>query len=504
MPTRFLVVGLDSAEPLLVRRWMSEGHLPTLSHLCALHEIAVENFPGFGNGVYWPSLNTGGDPSFHSRYYRRQLRPPTYSLEPFDEDSDMKRAPFWATLDADGLKVAVVDPVETGICRLSNGLEIVRWMSHGRTGPPTSSPVNAIGELIARYGDDPFQGNSDLAVKNGLKLEDVIEGSRRRIETKTMAMLELLGNRDWDMFYVTFADPHDLGHLAWHLHEQNETSKNNSELPLDPLLLCYRELDASLARLMDAVESGGETMVLLGPGMERNVGANPLLPEILRQLQGRPRSRMMGFVATATRAISRSPVVPRKFHQNARNAKARLGLRVQIASRRPYYSVPHNDNAGAIRLNVAGREPYGTVPSGKAYDELCARLSAQLLQIKDASGNLPLVSQIIKTHDHYVGPEVEVLPDLMVVWNRNADVREISSPEIGTLRNPGNNVRSGDHSTRGLVICDSPITTADTSPINPAEVTAIILESARRQATRHISHIPKGGSAETIEKSRAT
>ena len=485
MPTRLLFVGLDSAEPLLVRKWASEGHLPTINRLSKLHQIAVENFPGFGNGVFWPSVNTGGDPSYHGRYYRRQLRPPHYTLEPFEEDTDMKLAPFWRALEADGLKVAVVDPVETGICHLSNGLEIVRWMAHGRTGPPTSSPIDAIDELIAHYGDDPFQGNSDLAVKNGLKLEDLIEGSCRRIAIKTTATQDLLGDRDWDMFYVTFADPHDLGHLAWHLHEQTEAGENKGEIPLDPLLHCYQALDASLARLMDAVEPGGQTIVLLGPGIERNVGANPLLPEILRQLQGRPRSGIMRFIATTARAISRSQMAPRQFRQNSRNAKARIGLRLQGASRRPYYSVPHNDNAGAIRLNLVGREPHGVVTRGDDYDWLCARLSEQLLRIKDASGNIPLVSEIIKTHDCYGGPEVEVLPDLLVIWNREADVREISSPEIGTLRNPNKSVRSGDHSTRGLLICDSWITTANTWPINPAEVTAIVLASARRQANCH-------------------
>lgn len=486
MPTRLLIVALDSAEPLLVKKWASAGELPALARMQQdNHEAAVENFPGFGNGVFWPSLNTGTDPSHHGRYFRSQVTAPDYTVEPFHEDQDMKVPPFWAALEADDYQVAIIDPVETGMAFLSRGIEVVRWMAHGRTGSADSSPASIASELINRYGDDPFDGNADAARKAGLPLDELTETLLQRIETKTRAMQELLDEREWDVFYVTYGDPHDIGHLAWHLHEELEQNGNPDNAIQDPVKLCYQALDRSITRLMDCVDDDGQTIVLMGPGMESNVTGNPLLPDILRGLQGRQRHGATSLLARLARFLTQSRLVPKSLREKAKTAKTQASAKMRAASGRPYYTVPHNENAGAIRLSVAGREPNGVVPAGQPYDETCAYIAEKLLEIMDASGKRPIATKVIKVHEQFSGPEKNSLPDLMVVWNRDADLSSVSSARIGTISNPTRRPRSGDHSIRGLVMSDKPLSAEVGATLAPSDVTPILVDALTRPNALH-------------------
>ena len=78
MSARVLIVTFDSAEPQLVRQWARQGLLPSLNQLLSDGDFRdIENFAGFGNGVFWPSIYTGTDPSYHGGYYLRQPKPPT-------------------------------------------------------------------------------------------------------------------------------------------------------------------------------------------------------------------------------------------------------------------------------------------------------------------------------------------------------------------------------------------------------------------------------------------
>ncbi len=145
------------------------GKLPTLAKILnQKHGVAIENFPGFGNGAYWPSINTGVDPSHHGRCYRAQVVPPDYTIEPFLEDRDMKVPPFWKGLEDKGYEVAIIDPVETGMGMLSKGVEIVRWIVHGRTGPAASSPGRAhASSRLGHATDGPGSARIDVQAGHG-------------------------------------------------------------------------------------------------------------------------------------------------------------------------------------------------------------------------------------------------------------------------------------------------------------------------------------------------
>jgi predicted AlkP superfamily phosphohydrolase/phosphomutase len=480
MPTKLLIVGLDSVEPELMEKWIARGALPNLAGLIQKGQnTALRNYAGFGNGVYWPSVNTGTDPSEHGRYFRKQVMPPDYVVRPFADDVDMKVPPFWADCEREGLRVAVVDPVVTGMAGLGAGVEVTRWIVHGRTGGPASVPEGLVHDLIERFGDDPLAGSADAEAARGMSHDEICRLSEQRIGIKVRASRELLEDQDWDIFYVSFSDGHDVGHLCWHLHETHEAGTGPKGVD-NPLLQCYQNLDAALGELMQLVVDDGQTFVITGPGMESNVTANPLLGEILRRLEGRPRKTSIARLTALGKRLLDSKLVPQPLRARVGRAKNLAKSAANRAAARRFYAIPHNHNAGAVRLSVAGREPNGVVQPGEEYRSLCDKLTADLLAIRDASGTRPLVSEVIRVRDRYSGSQLDGLPDLMVIWNRDADVRTLSSPKIGHLNGEHLSHRSGDHSVRGALISDRAFAVPQSPPLKPALVAPILLDAARR------------------------
>ena len=477
MAARVLIVALDSAEPSLVQAWAFQGYLPTIERLLKNGStLAIENFPGFGNGVFWPSINTGVDPSHHGCYWLAQPKPPDFSFAAFHK-KDFPLPPFWRALESEGLHIGVMDAIESPVAELEKGIEIVDWITHRRDEPPRTSPPALIDELLARYGDDPLQGNDESAMRQGMDIQELSAISERRIATKTKAAIDLINGDDWDLFYVVYPDPHDIGHLAWHVHESASAQGNATD---DPLRRCYQRIDAALAELVNTVVPGGQTIVLMGPGMERVVSANHLLPDILRAFQNKPRSGLTKMLARSLRAFVRSRLLPLGVQKRFGLYMKQKSQKAQNIGGRVCFTVPHNSKSCAVRINVKGRDPFGVVTAGRDYDEVCEQLTSKLFELRDASGEHKVVKEVIKIHDHYNGPELARLPDLMVVWDQDADLSRVSAPKLGTFTGKSMSERTGDHSQRGLLISDQPFELKGTQPVDPAQVTPILIDAAMR------------------------
>jgi predicted AlkP superfamily phosphohydrolase/phosphomutase len=135
---------------------------------------------------------------------------------------------------------------------------------------------------------------------------------------------------------------------------------------------------------------------------------------------------------------------------------------------RDYFVVRSNHDCGAIRINLEGRDPEGRVHAGRDYDSLCASISADLLQIVNVESAEPLVSEVLQTDCLFEGPRRQHLPDLNIVWNRNAPIRKISSPKIGLIERDHESGRSGDHRPTGFVLMHRGRTDCDPLPPIPA------------------------------------
>ena len=457
MMPKILFVGLDSAEPTLLDRWCDEGTLPNLATLRSRGIRArVDSAQGFGNGAVWPSLFTGLNPGGHGRYWSRQLKPGTYELQRFDTDRGYRADPFWVALGRQGVRVGVVDMVRAPLTRGMNGFQVAEWLTHDPRWDKTRSfPDSLIREVAARYGEGNVSGKSEEQFPDvNAGLEEYLAFLLDRIERKTEMTLDYARRHDCHLFMSVYGEPHDAGHRLWHLHDPTHQSFDPAIRARhgDPLRRVYEAIDRGVGRLIEGL---GDTIVMVfaGPGMQPGYTANHGMGQILDAVAGRIPTirRPRPQVATPLRRVVRR-AVPRRLRAALRPFVPEVGATGEKA----IFPLPNVNTAGAIRFNLVGREPKGRI-SPSHYDDVCADLTRRFLGMKNAETGTPLVESVIKVHETCSGSALDMLPDLLVVWNRDAPIRSVEIPGVGCLDvSGGRGSRTGDHSANCSLVVAGP------------------------------------------------
>jgi predicted AlkP superfamily phosphohydrolase/phosphomutase len=460
--TKVLFIGLDSVEPDLLLEWIDAGALPTFRSLKdngLWGPVAAQ--PGFGNGTMWASLCTSVNPAKHGRYFFKQVMPGSYELTPFNEDTDLRHEPFWAVLSRADRRVAIIDMVRAPLTSGINGIQLADWTTHDRTSPTRSWPSILADQVIAQFGTDPVNGYTTLPKRSPRRTPEEYRLLRDqlidRVKVKTDLSCYYLEQGGWDLFATVFGEPHDIGHQCWHLHDPTHPLHDPDWRRRlgDPIKDVYVALDTALASLL---ERAGEATVVVfaGPGMEPRYTASNALDTVLCRLEGcRP---VQGTTSTKKRLKSiyknALPDIVRKrirtlFNNRTTVMRARNG-------HRKFFAVPHNENSGAIRINLMGREPNGQVRPGADYDKVCAQLTQDLLELVDLDSGKPVVKEVVQVCDVYKGQHIDLLPDLLAVWNRNAPITWIGSPKVGRIKNETLGSRTGDHTPNAMFFAHGP------------------------------------------------
>lgn len=451
--TKVLFIGIDSAEPDLVRQWVESGEMPVLESFRDRAAWGAATTPlGFANGVMWPSFFTATNPAKHGRYFYRQVRPGRYRATPFREDTDFKREPLWQILSREGRRVAVVDMVRGPLSKDLNGITLVDWMTHDRTGPTRSWPPEFASDVTTRFGTDPLGGSAEAASRTADEYEALCRTCLGRVETKTNMSSYYLAQEDWDLFMTVYADPHDIGHQCWHIHDPSTPWHDPAlrEKIGDPVKDLYLAIDKDIGRLAKQVSPDTTVIVFTGPGMGPAYTANFLLDQVLRRIEYGPGSSGLTHVDTI-KSIYRRVTLPALRTRLKHFAESRdEAMLAADRSRRKCFVVPHNDNSGAIRINLIGREPQGKVNPGTEYDTYCESLTKELMDLVNLDNGKPLVEQVVRVKDHFEGECTDDLPDLLVIWHRPEQILAVGSPKIGEVRQPYPGSRTGDHTPRAL------------------------------------------------------
>lgn len=445
---KVLLIGLDSAEPELLERWAADGTMPVLRRLRDSGFLARTRVPrGMGNGALWPSVFTGVNPGRHGRYFRNPVVPGSYEPGHFDPDRGFLARPFWEALSDAGRRVGILDMVVAPLSPSLHGFQIADWTTHDAVGPPRSTPAELIREVTDRFGGDPLHGNGDVA-RDGAGYRLLRDQLVERVRAKTACALHYLARGPWDFFTVAYADPHDIGHQCWHLHDPSNP-RHDAELVRamgDPLRDVYVALDDAIGRLLDAVDGEATVLLFSGPGMGPPYSANHLLEEILRRLDAPRRTLETRALDLARRAYRL--FVPAHIRERPSAAVTAVAQRAHHAEmqRRRFFSVVNQQNAGAIRLNVVGREPQGVVRRGAQFDAVCDELETELRALVNLDDGKPLVTDVIRMAREFHGPALDSMPDLLAVWRRDRPIERVGSPRIGELTGRRvTTIRTGDH-----------------------------------------------------------
>jgi predicted AlkP superfamily phosphohydrolase/phosphomutase len=460
-----IFIGLDGAEPTLLRRWMDDGSLPILRRLEQQGvSSAVETLRGFGDGATWPTLITGVTPASHGRYFRRQFRPRSYRRMEFSVDCDLAREPFWTTLSRARRKVAVLDIPYAPLTSDINGVLLVDWLIHDRYGEPRSWPARFAAEVLACVGDDPLGGDSDRFAKTDPDPKHLTELLLDRVRMKQALVTKVLADGTWHLLATAFTEPHDMGHTLWHLHDRSHPQHDASwrRRHGDPMKTLYVQIDGAIGRILQGAPSNAATVVFAGLGMGPNYTAEGATSEILARLENKQYRTTFGLGNRLGAADW-----PRAAVRIGRIADT--ACEIASLSRRRFFAMDHNENSGAIRINLKGREPTGHVAAAD-FDAVCDELTDAFLEIRNCATGRPIVERVVRVAREMRGEHLDSMPDLLIVWNRDAPLQAIESPRIGRIDGIRSWGRTGDHSERAMLIMHGEGISANTIPSTPAVV----------------------------------
>ncbi len=471
MGARVLFIGLDAAEPNLLRAGLAAGRLPNLRALADRGMSgSLANCMLTLPGAVWPEIASGVSCGTLPRFFHpRQVITGAAAPRPLTAADVADDPTFWDIASAQGRRVAVVDIPHTPLSTSLNGAHVVEYGLHDGHFGAASYPPSLLADLAGRHGVytvpscDHYGGTADTNLR---LLSDLLSG----LERKTSLLLDLLHRDDWDLFACAFSESHCVGHWCWHYSDPWHWGYEAGapQALTEAVATVYARLDAAVGRLI-AAASASRTIVLASHGMAPYVAGYQLLPEVLarlgfssgaagrgaavRSLQNRAKHWVpRRYWERLGRLVVEQPLMRALVRPLQRGSGAMFFPLESTATRAVY--VPNN-TIGAIRLNLKGREPFGGVEPGADAAQLVRALRAELLALTQPASGQPIVSEVV-TADEVFGPSHHPdVPDLIVRFRQDLGLLDTcESASVGRVHVPVGSRwgrRSGDHSPRSAV-----------------------------------------------------
>ncbi|MEP6706907.1 MAG: alkaline phosphatase family protein [Pyrinomonadaceae bacterium] len=424
-----LAIGIDSAEPSLVRRMIEQQELPRLKSLLAEGKwINIQSPTRIGTTSIWPTFMTGEDPEVHGIYSESCWEPTTMSLSPF---TGRQLDPFWKELVHAGNTVGVMAVPFMPFVGLSDGFEVSEaapYLQIDNSHHSVSAP-----DLITRetarnalsHGHINVSGPDDY---NNLKYlaSDSFQGVGLRGDLAE----RLLKHTRPDLSIIVFTETHESAHCLWQTVEPEHSLYNEDIFKqfgsIKPTLKdIYQEVDRQIGRLIDVVGKDATVLVFSLHGMQPALAVPAFLSAVLCELgfsrlaEGKDLSwseRAVGLMRALKR---RTPDGLKKFYYKAlpretvvRWAQTTLLPTYDWSQTRAFSLV--NEQHGSIRINLIGREASGIVPV-EEYEETCRQVEKALRSLRTEDGK-PLVRDVIRTAQSAAQAIKQRLPDLVVPW----------------------------------------------------------------------------------------
>lgn len=427
---RVIAIGLDAAEPRLVRRLIEAGELPSLKRLLEGGGAwsRVESPALVGSGAVWPTFMTGTDAHEHGIHSEWSWQPERMRLAAVTNDH---LTPFWKELALEGIRVGVLDVPFAPTVGLSSGFEISEWGSHDPlVGRMLVSPP-ALSDMIARnVGPHPFSSTvSDATAPDAQdELKRHSEDCLRGAEQRGRLAAQLLSEIPVDLALVVFTEIHHASHRLWHTvepapHADDDTVLDNNTG--SALLDVYREVDRQVGHLIEWADKETTVIVFSLHGMRPCRGIASLTESLLihlgfAHLSGWRTQSWAERAKTGLAAIKRRtprPVKDAYYGLMSREVITRLAQPTMLPaydwSQTRAFALP-TDQHGWIRLNLAGREALGAVRESE-YEETCDGIERGLRALVTEDG-LPLVSDVLRPSMENGGVPPRKLPDIVVHW----------------------------------------------------------------------------------------
>ncbi|MDQ3943174.1 MAG: alkaline phosphatase family protein [Actinomycetota bacterium] len=460
-----MAIGIDAAEPALVRWLIEQGELPALGNLLEGGTWRRIDSPAhIGSGAVWPTFFTGTSPAEHGVYSYWGWDSETMSLAAYERS---RFTPFWKSLARSGATVGILDVPFAPFVGLSEGFEVSQWGPHDLLEEGTRvSPTALLDAVTKDTRPHPFSSHHHYLAgpeshRERAKLSSAcLEGVRLRGSLAE----RLIAQTAPEVAVIVFTEVHRAAHFLWHtvapehrLYQGDAVPKTQTPALLD----IYREVDQQIARLIEVGGSGATVLVFSLHGMRPGRGIPTILEPLLCDL-GLARLADWSTQSWTERARSvlaaakhRAPHRLKKLYHNMASHSVRLRLARQTML--PAYdwsctrvlSVP-SDQHGWIRLNLLGREAEGIVRP-EQYDETCDLLEDVLRTLTTEDGRL-LVRDVLRLSS---GAEEALrlkLPDLVIHWHEAAFESPVRIKNSSLQAYPTATQLTGQHAPDGFCI----------------------------------------------------
>jgi predicted AlkP superfamily phosphohydrolase/phosphomutase len=456
MTRKVLVIGLDGASPALVEKWVEKDILPTLKHI-------------MGEGIYgalrstipptsapaWVAAMTGRNAGKTGIVSFANRRGTDYAME-LANTRRLRGPTIFDILSQSGYLIGAVNIPVTYPPRPVNGFVVSGMMTPSRLSPFTY-PASLGPEIISLFDYEIHPGEQIRNPANRLK------AFRNGMEKRHQAVLYLLEQYDWDLFWVVYTELDRLQHFYWADMEKHHPAHKDRGFG-SAVQDGYRRLDQMVAELIEKAGDDTIVVILSDHGFEGTLNLIYPNAHLYRQnylsphshpisVQVRERTKQGLKKAGLIRPIIRfrNLLFPAS-RQMKRSAPAFLGDWEQT---RAFY-----DLDDGVRINLFGREPFGIVPFSE-YETLRDELIASLFKATDPDTGESIFEAVFRREDLFHGDMLESLPDLIPVARRSPDYRyhyanSVSLRVDRLIAPPANPELTGNHSPVGVLFAYGP------------------------------------------------
>jgi predicted AlkP superfamily phosphohydrolase/phosphomutase len=463
--TQVLAIGVDAAEPTLVRRLVDTGRMPTLKQLAEQGSwLHVESPANVGSGSVWPTLITGTEPEEHGVYGEWCWQPQTMSLSRYTGRS---LKPFWADLAASGLSVGILDVPFATLIGLQNGFEITEWGAHDCLDGVMNVAPASITTLVNDHTPHPLSlDRLDAAPEDHNSLNKMSSGCFRGVQLRGSLAEQLIKETNPRLSLIVFPEIHHSAHHLWHqsdgTHEIYKRNGFQNSRWIEPTIEdIFCEIDRQIGELIAITGENTNVLVFSLHGMKATHGIPAFLAPLLCEAEfakladWRSKTWRDKSLALLTAVKRTSPNAIKKLYYKMmpRGTTYQLARTTMLPSydwsQTRAFSLP-SDQHGWIRLNVELRESLGIVRADQ-YDAVCDELEKLLTNLTNTDGE-PLVRSVMRTCRSAVEAMESKLPDIIVHWEDAAFASPVKIRGYSLALEPIGKKFTGQHGLEGFCV----------------------------------------------------
>lgn len=419
---RVLLIGLDSLDVEIVRRFLSD--LPNM------RELLSNGYMFDYHSVYppdsltcWASIYTGLNPAKHGiLYFRDPLDKVSNIMYTDIDNSPIRGRTFWDRAGEEGKKVCILFPHVGYPAWPVNGVMISR-----------TDELDVDKHPISIHPPD-FADPTELAHLNGVKglpsgrnYGTYLNHWRELIECETQFAVEMMRKVRWDLFFVYSSGADWVQHNLWMFFDEHDPAYPGPNEFSDAIPQIYRWYDSMIGRLVEQSDDETVIMVLSDHGHGRRpsflVNINEYLCGIGLLRRKYDGTSVLNPYFTLERIKRKATQIINKYSRSGLGNLSSKILKAFPVVKDLYTSSPSVDwkltKAYASDLSGIKAYTYGGIIINRSalangeYEPLRRRLIGEISQLRHPTSGERLLSWIGPREDYYDGQYLAKYPDII-------------------------------------------------------------------------------------------